>query len=218
MISFNHNFVKKNQPEEQVFYLFDLHKLMKKKKIVIFASGSGTNAQNIIEYFEDHGIIEVAMVFSNKKDAYVLERAAKFNVPTVVFDRKTFYDTTDILQILLKNEISFIILAGFLWLIPQIIIKSFPNRIVNIHPALLPKYGGKGMYGKYVHQVVLESGDKESGITIHYVNEEYDKGDIIFQTRCEVKPEDDPETLAQRVHQLEYIYYPKIIEKLALAL
>lgn len=191
---------------------------MKKKKLAIFASGSGTNAQNIIEYFAKHRVIEVAMVLSNKKDAYVLRRADKLHIPSIVFDRQTFYDTEDILQILLEQEISFIVLAGFLWLVPQYMIHSFPNRIINIHPALLPKYGGKGMYGKYVHQAVLASGDKESGITIHLVNDEYDKGDIVFQVKCEVKPEDDPETLAQRIHKLEYEHYPRIIEELVMEL
>jgi phosphoribosylglycinamide formyltransferase-1 len=191
---------------------------MKKRKIAIFASGSGTNAQKIIEYFAGHSSIAVSMILSNKKDAYVLVRAEQFNIPSVVFDRQTFNETDEILRVLQKNEIDFIVLAGFLWLIPIYLIRSFPRRIINIHPALLPKYGGKGMYGVYVHQAVLDSGDKESGISIHYVNEAYDEGAIIFQAKCEVQPDDTPESLAQRIHQLEYKHYPEVIERLVMAL
>ncbi len=191
---------------------------MKKRKIAILASGSGTNAQKIIEYFTGHSSIGVSMILSNKKDAYVLVRAEQFNIPSVVFDRQTFNETDEILRVLQKNEIDFIVLAGFLWLIPIYLIRSFPRRIINIHPALLPKYGGKGMYGVYVHQAVLDSGDKESGISIHYVNEAYDEGAIIFQAKCEVQPDDTPESLAQRIHQLEYKHYPEVIERLVMAL
>jgi phosphoribosylglycinamide formyltransferase-1 len=187
---------------------------MKKRKIVIFASGSGTNAQRIIEYFTGHPSIVVSMILSSKKDAYVLVRAEKFNVPAMVFDKQTFYESDEVLRILQKNEIDFIALAGFLWLIPVYLIRAYPQRIVNIHPALLPKYGGKGMYGMHVHQAVLDNGDKESGISIHYVNETYDDGAIIFQTKCEVLLDDTPESLAQRIHQLEYKHYPEVIEKL----
>jgi phosphoribosylglycinamide formyltransferase-1 len=191
---------------------------MKKRKIAILASGSGTNAQKIIEYFTGHSSIGVSMILSNKKDAYVLVRAEQFNIPSVVFDRQTFNETDEILRVLQENEIDFIVLAGFLWLIPIYLIRSFPRRIINIHPALLPKYGGKGMYGVYVHQAVLDSGDKESGISIHYVNEAYDEGAIIFQAKCEVLPDDTPESLAQRIHQLEYKHYPEVIERLVGAL
>lgn len=187
---------------------------MKKRKIAILASGSGTNAQKIVEYFTGHSSIVVSMILSNKKDAYVLVRAEQLNIPSVVFDRQTFYESDEVLRILQKNEIDFIVLAGFLWLIPVYIIRAYPQRIINIHPALLPKYGGKGMYGMYVHQAVLDSGDRESGISIHYVNEAYDEGAIIFQTKCEVLPDDTPESLAQRIHQLEYKHYPEVIERL----
>ncbi|KPK87584.1 MAG: phosphoribosylglycinamide formyltransferase, partial [Bacteroides sp. SM23_62_1] len=166
---------------------------MKKRKIAIFASGSGTNAQKIIEYFAHHPSIGVSMILSNKKDAYVLVRAEQFNIPSIVFDRQTFTESDDILKLLQKNEIDFIVLAGFLWLVPVYLIRAFPNRIINIHPALLPKYGGKGMYGIHVHEAVLTSGDEESGISIHYVNEAYDEGAIIFQAKCEVLPDDTPE-------------------------
>jgi len=185
---------------------------MNKKNIAIFASGSGTNAQRITEYFSDHPEIVVSMILSNKPDAYVLVRAKKLKVPSVVFDRHTFYDTGEISGLLKKNNIDLIVLAGFLWLIPGDLIRTYRGRIINIHPALLPKYGGKGMYGSRVHEAVIQSGDLESGISIHYVNEKYDEGDIIFQAKCDVLPDDTPDTLAQKIHQLEYKYYPEVIE------
>ena len=187
---------------------------MRKKRIAIFASGSGTNAERIMSHFRDHGFGEVFIVLSNKPDAMVLERASKFNVSTRVFDRDTFYNSTEIPDLLRRFEISLIVLAGFLWLIPVDLIRAFPERIINIHPALLPKYGGKGMYGRHVHEAVIASGDKESGISIHYVNEVYDEGRIIFREKCEVRPDDSPESLAHRIHQLEYQYYAPLIEKL----
>lgn len=187
---------------------------MNKSKIAIFASGSGTNAQRIIEFFSGNPEIAVSLVLSNKQDAYVLERAKKLKVPSVVFDRHTFTQTDIIPELLKKEGIDFIVLAGFLWLVPLNLIRAYPGRIINIHPALLPKYGGKGMYGERVHQAVLESGDKESGISIHWVNEKYDEGNIIFQAKCEVRPDDIPESLAQRIHKLEYEHYPEVIEKL----
>ena len=186
---------------------------MKKRNIAVFASGSGTNAQRITEYFSDHPEISVSMILSNKPDAYVLVRAKKLMIPSVVFDRHTFYETTEISGLLKKNKIDLIVLAGFLWLIPEDLIQAFRGRIINIHPALLPKYGGKGMYGSRVHEAVIQSRDKESGITIHFVNEKYDEGNIIFQAKCEVLPDDTPDTLAQRIHQLEYKHYPEVIEK-----
>jgi len=186
---------------------------MKKRNIAVFASGSGTNAQRITEYFSDHPEISVSMILSNKPDAYVLVRAKKLTIPSVVFDRHTFYETTEISGLLKKNKIDLIVLAGFLWLIPEDLIQAFRGRIINIHPALLPKYGGKGMYGSRVHEAVIQSRDKESGITIHFVNEKYDEGNIIFQAKCEVLPDDTPDTLAQRIHQLEYKHYPEVIEK-----
>jgi phosphoribosylglycinamide formyltransferase-1 len=182
------------------------------KKIAIFASGSGTNAENIINYFKNLPKIRVELVFSNNKNAYVLERAKKLSVDTFVFDRHTFNNTDKIINILKEKNIKYIVLAGFLWLIPKHFIKAFENRIINIHPALLPKYGGKGMYGMSVHKAVIEHKEKQSGISIHYVNENYDKGDIIFQALCPVSPNDTPESLAEKIHKLEYEHFPKIIE------
>lgn len=182
------------------------------KNIAIFASGSGTNAENIIKYFDKHSGIQVKLVLSNKSDAYVLKRAENLKVDTLVFNRKTFYETDEIIQVLKDNDIEYIVLAGFLWLIPQHFIRAFENRIINIHPALLPKYGGKGMYGMHVHKAVIENKEKQSGISIHYVNEQYDEGDIIFQASCPVTEKDNPETLAKKIHQLEYEHFPKIIE------
>jgi phosphoribosylglycinamide formyltransferase-1 len=186
-------------------------------KIAIFASGSGTNAENIASSFAGSTDINVTCILSNKADAFVLERARKLGIPSLVFNRQEFYETDHILQFLKRESISWIILAGFLWLVPEYLVDAYPGRIVNIHPALLPKYGGKGMYGEKVHRTVIESGDKESGITIHYVNKEYDKGNIIFQARCKVDASDTPETLAAKVHKLEYTHFPKVIEKLILA-
>jgi phosphoribosylglycinamide formyltransferase-1 len=191
---------------------------MKKRHIAIFASGSGTNAQRIAEYFSGHPEIAVSMILSNKPDAYVLVRAKNLNIPAVVFDRHTFCDTGEISGLLKKNDIDFVVLAGFLWLIPESMIKAYPGRIVNIHPALLPKYGGKGMYGAKVHEAVIQNGDTESGISIHYVNEKYDEGNIIFQAKCEVFPDDTPDMLAQRIHQLEYKHYPEVIERIVMGL
>lgn len=184
------------------------------KRIAIFASGSGTNAQRIIEHFAGNDAVSVSLVLSNNPDAFVLERARKFKVPTHVFDRKCFYETREVLTLLQSENIDLIILAGFLWLIPQYLIKAFPGRIINIHPALLPKYGGKGMYGEKVHKAVIESGDKKSGITIHFVDELYDHGSIIFQATCEIDHDETPGSLANKVHKLEYQYYPLVIEQI----
>ena len=184
------------------------------KNIAIFASGSGTNAENIIQYFKKNEKIEVKLVLSNKKDAYVLERAKNHNIPVIVFNRDTLYNTDDLIIILKEFSIDLIVLAGFLWLMPDNIIKTYPNKIINIHPALLPKYGGKGMYGMKVHETVINNNEKESGITIHYVNEFYDEGKIVFQTKCPVDETDTPDSLAEKVHELEYEYFPMIIEKL----
>ena len=189
---------------------------MEPKKIAIFASGSGTNAENIIKYFENKREVEVSSVFTNNPEAFVIERAKNFNIPVTVFNRKDFYDSQRVLENLLHKKIDYIVLAGFLWLIPGNILQHYNNKIVNIHPALLPKYGGKGMYGNKVHEAVIKNNEKESGITIHLVNENYDEGAIVFQARCEVKEGDTPEKLAQRVHQLEYEYYPKVIEDIIL--
>jgi phosphoribosylglycinamide formyltransferase 1 len=188
------------------------------KNIAIFASGSGTNAENIIEYFSNRNSAKVALVLSNKRDAFVLERAAKLNILSVFFDRGQFYSPTVISDYLKKHNIDFIVLAGFLWLIPSNLLSAWPKRIINIHPALLPSYGGKGMYGDKVHRAVISNGDKVSGITIHYVNDRYDEGDIIFQAKCRVLPDDSPDTLAHRIHKLEYLHFPRVIEKLILEL
>ncbi len=184
------------------------------KNIAIFASGSGTNAENIIKYFSNRDSARVCLVLSNRRDAYVLKRAASLGVPSVFFDRKDFSDNGRVLEMLREHEVDFIVLAGFLWLVPSAIIDVYANRIVNIHPALLPGYGGKGMYGDRVHEAVIKSGDRQSGITIHYVNSNYDEGDIIFQASCPVLDGDSPAELASRVHALEYMHFPSVIEDL----
>ena len=184
------------------------------KNIAIFASGNGTNAERIMDYFSDNDEINIRLVLTNNPKAGVIARAEKFGVPCRVFSREEFYNTDKIDKLLAENNIDFIVLAGFLWLIPSSIIQSFPNRIINIHPALLPEYGGKGMYGHHVHEAVIANGEKQSGITIHYVNELYDEGNIIFQATCEVKEDDTPDSLAARIHELEYAHFPVVIEKL----
>ncbi len=183
------------------------------KKIAIFASGSGSNAENIIQYFAQKPQFCVKSVFCNVPDAYVLERAKKYRIPTFVFNREEFRNPDKVFRQLQEQEIDFIVLAGFLWLMPSFITAAWPNKIVNIHPALLPAYGGKGMYGHHVHEAVIAAGEKESGITIHYVNDHYDQGAIIFQAKCPVLPTDTPDDLAARIHELEYRYFPEIIEK-----
>jgi phosphoribosylglycinamide formyltransferase-1 len=188
------------------------------RNIAILASGTGTNAENIIKYFSNKNTAKVSLVLSNKRQAPVLKRAEAHNIRTVFFEHKEFYVTGKVLRYLLLYKIDFIVLAGFLWLVPENIIEQYAERIINIHPALLPSYGGKGMYGEVVHKSVLANKDKESGITIHYVNKSYDKGDIIFQTRCKVDPSDTASSLAEKVHALEYLHYPKIIEDIVVKL
>jgi phosphoribosylglycinamide formyltransferase 1 len=183
------------------------------ENIAIFASGSGSNAQRIIEYFRDSHDIHVVAVLTNNPNAFVIQRCRKLNVPCILFSRTEFYETGRIVEILEEQKISFIVLAGFLWLVPQNLLKIYPGKILNIHPALLPKYGGKGMYGMKVHSAVLESGDPESGISIHLVNEHYDEGNILFQAMCKIEPGETPESLAAKVHSLEYNFYPKVIEE-----
>jgi len=178
--------------------------------LAIFASGSGTNAENIAKYFEGHDRIHVKEIFSNRKDAYVHTRAEKLGIPSFTFTKEQFQDSSFIKRL---EDIDYIILAGFLWLVPGYLIKAFPNKIINIHPALLPKYGGKGMYGGRVHQAVIQAGEEESGITIHLVNEEYDKGEILFQAKCEVAKSDTPDSLAEKIHALEYEHFPRVIEE-----
>lgn len=184
------------------------------KKIAIFASGSGSNAENIARYFENNKYIKVDLILSNRKNAFVLKRAEKLNIPSYSFTKDELYNTNNIKDLLLNREIDLIVLAGFLLLIPSHLIEAFPNRIINIHPALLPKYGGKGMYGDRVHQKVLENRDAESGITIHYVNKYYDDGQIIHQAKFAVESGDSIEDIAQKAHELEYKHYPEVIEKL----
>ena len=183
-------------------------------KIAIFASGSGSNAENIIQYFQGLEGVEIVLVLSNNTEAYVLERAEKYSVPTFIFSKEMLLNTTKVVDELLNSNASIIILAGFLLKIPVSVVKLFPNRIVNIHPALLPKYGGKGMYGMNVHRAVVSNNEKVSGITIHYVNEQYDEGDYIFQASCEVLSSDSPEVVQQKVQELEIIHFPNIIESI----
>lgn len=186
------------------------------KQIVIFASGSGTNAENIIKYFQQTGTAQVAMVLSNKQDAKVLERAQNLNVEAKYFTRKELVSPDGVLAVLEEIKPDLIVLAGFLLKFPEPIIERFPNKIINIHPALLPNYGGKGMYGSFVHEAVISNKEAKSGISIHYVNEEYDEGAIILQKSVEITDEDTPKTLAQKIHKLEYKWFPIVIEDLLL--
>ncbi|KAA8480157.1 formyltetrahydrofolate-dependent phosphoribosylglycinamide formyltransferase [Arcticibacter tournemirensis] len=187
---------------------------MLKKRIAIFASGSGSNAQKIMEHFKKHADAEVAIVLSNNPNSYVLQRADNFEIPSHVFDRFEFYKTDNIVTLLKKMEIDIIVLAGFVWLIPENLLKAFPNKIINIHPALLPKYGGKGMYGDNVHKAILANHESESGITIHFVNENFDDGEIIHQSRFKIEKGDDIEMIKFKGQQLEHLHYPKVVESL----
>lgn len=180
--------------------------------LAIFASGSGSNAENIVKYFKDHPLIEVNLIISNKADAFVLKRAHRLGIPSWVVSKQEFGEEDFIDDLQKKFDITHIVLAGFLLLIPPALIKKFPDRIINIHPALLPKYGGKGMYGDHVHDAVVAAGEKESGITIHLVNEQYDEGETLFQASCELSPDDVAEDVAAKVHQLEYEHFPRVIE------
>ncbi|MEM6514602.1 MAG: phosphoribosylglycinamide formyltransferase [Bacteroidota bacterium] len=184
------------------------------KRIVIFASGNGTNAENLIRYFKSSVEISVIMVLSNNPKAKVLERANNEKVSAFSFNRMSFYKTEHVLNLLKASKLDLIVLAGFLWKFPENIINSFPNKIINIHPALLPKYGGKGMYGRYVHEAVVANNENETGITIHYVNENYDEGAIIFQRKCEVSKTDTPNDVAEKIHDLEMEWFPKVVENL----
>lgn len=184
------------------------------KRIAIFASGSGSNAEHITEYFAKGDVARVEVIYSNNPKAFVIQRAARLNIPLVLFDREKFYGDETILRDLQSRKIDLIVLAGFLWLIPGNIIKAYRDRIVNIHPALLPKYGGKGMFGLAVHEAVIDACEKESGITIHLIDDVYDHGQVLLQVRCPVLTDDTPETLAERVHQLEYKHFPGAIEKM----
>lgn len=182
-------------------------------KIAIFASGSGSNAENLMEYFAENKTVDILLILSNKPDAFLHERAKRFEVPSMSFTKTELYETDLILSILEEKKIDLIVLAGFLLKVPANLIAAYPNRIINIHPALLPKYGGKGMYGHFVHEAVVANKEKESGITIHYVNENYDEGNIIFQARCEVLPTDSADDVAEKVLQLEHLHFPKVVEQ-----
>jgi len=184
------------------------------KKIAIFASWAGSNAENIIRYFADNKTFKFQIIISNNKNAQVHQRAKKFGIESKTLEFKDECDWLVLRDILIDQQIDYVILAGFLLKVPTVILNLFPKKIINIHPALLPKYGGKGMYGNHVHQAVCAAGEKESGITIHYVTENYDEGDIIFQVKCPVLPTDTPEDVAKKVHALEYEWFPKIIEKI----
>lgn len=184
------------------------------KKIAIFASGSGSNAENIINYFSENKDINIELILSNKINAFVLERAKKHNIETNIFNREDFYSTDKILDTLQEKNIDYIILAGFLWLVPPNILSAFENKVINIHPALLPKYGGKGMYGNNIHKAVIKNQDRKTGITIHFVNEKYDEGNIIFQIECGVSRNDTFKTIAKKVLKLEHEFFPKIIEEI----
>lgn len=184
------------------------------KRIVIFASGTGTNAENIIKYFQKTPDTRVVAVFSNRRSAPVLRKAHDLKVKALYFDREALYNSNEVLHILKDINPTLIVLAGFLWIFPHNILKAFSGKVINIHPALLPNYGGKGMYGNKVHEAVITNKDEESGISIHHVNEIYDEGEIIFQARTKVGANETPEGLAEKIHKLEYEHFPKIIEQL----
>lgn len=186
-------------------------------KIAIFASGSGSNAERIVEFFNAKDEIEVSLILTNNPTAGVIDRAQRLNIPVVFFNKKVFSKTDKIVEMLQLQSIDWVILAGFLWLVPKNLIKTFENRMINIHPALLPKYGGKGMWGHHVHEAVVANKEVETGITIHYVNENYDEGKIIFQAKCAVTETDSAEEVAQKIHLLEYQYFPEVIYKEILA-
>lgn len=185
-----------------------------RKRIAIFASGSGSNAQKIMEHFKYSDGAEVALVLSNNPEAFVLQRADNFEIPTHVFDRHDFYESNEVVDLLKRLDIDLVVLAGFLWLVPDNLLKAFPNKIINIHPALLPKFGGKGMYGDRVHKAVIEAGEEEHGITIHFVNENFDEGEVIYQAKFRVEPGDTLEVIKFNGQQLEHLHYPKVIENL----
>lgn len=184
------------------------------KRVVIFASGSGSNAENLIKFFHNSDNASVVQVLTNNPHAKVLDRCKKLNVSALSFNRIAFTKTEDVLNILKSSNPDLIILAGFLWKFPENILNQFPNKVINIHPALLPKYGGKGMYGMNVHEAVVKNKETETGITIHYVNENYDEGAIIFQAKCDVLPNDSAQDVASKIHKLEMEYFPKVVDQL----
>lgn len=182
-------------------------------KLAILGSGNGTNAQQISEYFADRDDVKVVCIIYNKKDAYIAQRAKNLGIESHYFGRNDFYVSNAVLDYLHEKQADWIILAGFLWLIPESMLQAFPNRIINIHPALLPLYGGKGMYGHHVHEAVVANHEKESGITIHIVDNNYDCGTTLFQARCTVTPDDTPDTLAEKIHLLEKEHFPRVIDR-----
>ena len=184
---------------------------MKPIRLALFASGSGSNAENIVQYFSKNDQVQVVIILSNKKDAFVHERAKKLGIPSITLQKEVFTQHDGVLSIMKEHQIDFIVLAGFLLLVPPSLVQAYKNRLLNIHPALLPRFGGKGMYGNRVHESVVAAGALESGITIHFVNENYDEGDVVFQAKCPVLPLDTPDDVAQKVHALEYKYFPEII-------
>ncbi|HTN22332.1 MAG TPA: phosphoribosylglycinamide formyltransferase [Pelobium sp.] len=185
-----------------------------KKRIAIFASGSGSNAQKIMEHFKRSNDAEVVLILTNNPDAYVLQRADNFEIPSHIFDRKELYQTDKVVHLLKNLNVDLVVLAGFLWLVPQNLLEAFPNKIINIHPSLLPKYGGKGMYGEHVHLAVLADKEQESGITIHFVNSKFDEGEIIHQSKFKIDKGDDLKMMKFKVQQLEHQHFPKVIEGL----
>ncbi|VFB13386.1 formyltetrahydrofolate-dependent phosphoribosylglycinamide formyltransferase [Bacteroides heparinolyticus] len=184
------------------------------KNIAVLASGSGTNAENIIRYFREKGSARVALVLTNRQKAFVLERAKGLGVPCASLSKEEWESGEAVLAMLRRYDIDFVVLAGFLARVPDNVLHAYPDKMINIHPSLLPKFGGKGMYGDRVHEAVIAAGERESGITIHYTNERYDEGAVICQLKCPVLPDDTPDSLAQRIHQLEYEHYPRVIEQL----
>ncbi len=185
-------------------------------QIAIFASGSGSNAQQIAEYFARHDQIRVGLILTNNHKAGVIDRARQLDIPVIVFTREQFYGSESVVAQLQFFNIGFVVLAGFLWLVPENLIAAYPGRIVNIHPALLPAYGGKGMYGMKVHEAVVAAGEKASGITIHLIDNEYDRGQTVFQAQCSVTPDDTPADVARKVQALEHEHFPAVIERLVL--
>lgn len=185
-----------------------------KKRIAIFASGSGSNAQKIMEHFKRNTEAEVVLILTNNPSAYVLQRADNFEIPSHIFTRHEFYETDDVIRILKNLQVDLIVLAGFLWLVPPELLQAFPNKIINLHPALLPKYGGKGMYGDHVHKAILAANEEESGITIHFASEQFDEGEIIHQSKFKIEPGDNLEMVKFKGQQLEHQYFPKVIENL----
>lgn len=182
-------------------------------KIAIFASGAGSNAEKIIAHLKNHASIKVSLIVCNKAGAGVLGIASTHQIPTLLIEKERFFRGDAYLPELRNRNIGFVVLAGFLWKVPDALVAAYPNKIINIHPALLPKYGGKGMYGMHVHEAVIAAGEKESGITIHYVNEHFDEGAPIFQATCPIEPGDTPEKLAEKIHVLEHRHFPEVVER-----